>query len=120
MIAMMLIRRLTTATALAVSISAGKAGPCSHEIDRVQALVDVKLDAIAATGPMVRESGAAMRHVQPTPNSMETAELQAGDLSASMAAGIRSGMARAREADASGDQAACEQALAEVQQAIGR
>jgi hypothetical protein len=49
----MTIQRLMalSAAALAVSMSAGYAGPCSREIDRVQARVDAKLEAIARAGP---------------------------------------------------------------------
>jgi hypothetical protein len=47
------------AAALAASMSASYAGPCSHEIDRVQAEIDAKLEAKAAAGPSARASTAA-------------------------------------------------------------
>jgi hypothetical protein len=45
------------AAALFVSMSANYAGPCSQEIDRVQAEIDAKLNSKRATA----------RHVRPTP-----------------------------------------------------
>ena len=58
---------MVCAVALAASTSASYAGPCSHEIDRVQAEIDAKLEAKAAAGPSARESTAARTHRQPTP-----------------------------------------------------
>jgi hypothetical protein len=105
--------------ALAASVSGSYAGPCSQEIDRVQAQVDAKLEAKTAAGPAARESPAALLHRQPTPDSIAAAEGKLGDISSQTVEAIVSAMARAREADHAGDQAACEQALADVQRAIG-
>ena len=107
------------AAACLASMSMSYAGPCSGEIDRVQARVDAKLDAVAATGPSGPESAAATRHQQPTPGSIAAAESRLGDFSAATVAAIKAGMTRAREADRAGDAAACEQALAGVRRAIG-
>jgi hypothetical protein len=107
------------AAACLASTSMSYAGPCSGEIDRVQARVDAKLEARAATGPSGPESAAATRHQQPTPGSIAAAEARLGDLSDAAVAAIRADMARAREADRAGDAAACEQALAGVRRAIG-
>jgi hypothetical protein len=107
------------AAACLASTSMSYAGPCSGEIDRVQARVDAKLEARAATGPSGPESAAATRHQQPTPGSIAAAEARLGDLSDGAVAAIRTDMARAREADRAGDAAACEQALAGVRRAIG-
>jgi hypothetical protein len=101
--------------ALAASMSASFANPCSQEIDRVQATIDAKLEAQAAAGRFARESTAATLHRQPTPGSIAAAEVGLGDISPEKVQAVEALMARAREADRAGDQSACEQALAEVQ-----
>ena len=117
----MITLRLATlgAAAFLASMSMSYAGPCSGEIDRTQARLDARLDAAAAAGPSAPESGAALRHQQPTPGSIAAAESRLGDLSAAAVAAMKAAMARAREADRAGDVSACEQALAEVRRAIG-
>ena len=52
----MITLRLATlgAAAFLASMSMSYAGPCSGEIDRVQARVDAKLDALAATAAAER------------------------------------------------------------------
>ena len=107
------------AAALAASMSAGYAGPCSHEIDRVVAEINAKLEAKAAAGPSARESTAATTHRQPTPGSIAAAETRLGDVSSQKVETVAAAMARARKADLAGDQSACEQALADAQRAIG-
>jgi hypothetical protein len=113
------LRLLVLAAALAASASAAHAGPCAPEIDRMQARFDAKLEAAARKGPMGRESTAATDSRQPTPDSIAAAETKLGDISPRAVEVIESGMARARKADAAGDKGACEQALADVQRAIG-
>src|SRR5262249_22232877 len=110
---------MLSAAALAASVSASYAGPCSQDIDHMQARVDARLDALAAAGPAARESTAATMHRQPTPGSIAAAESRLGDMSSSTAEVLKAAMARAREADGAGDKAACEQALSDVQRAIG-
>ena len=107
------------AAALAASMSAGYAGPCSHEIDRVVAEINAKLEAKAAAGPSARESTAATTHRQPTPGSIAAAETRLGDVSSQKVETVAAAMVRARKADDAGDQSACEQALADVQRALG-
>jgi len=107
------------AVALAASTSASYAGPCSHEIDRVLAEINAKLEAKAGAGPSARESTAATTHRQPTPGSIAAAEVKLGDVSSQKAEAVAAAMTRAREADQAEDQSACEQALAEVQRALG-
>jgi len=107
------------AAALAASMSASYAGPCSHEIDRVQAEIDARLGAKAAAGPAARESTAATMNRQPTPESMAAAEARLGEVSPQKMEAVAAAMARARAADAAGDKSACEQALADAQRAIG-
>jgi hypothetical protein len=117
----MMIRRLMvlSATALVASTVAGYAGPCSHDIDLMQSRVDAKLEAKAAAGPSARESGAATMHRQPTPGSIAAAESKLGEVSSDTVEAVKAAMARARKADLANDKSACEQALADVQRAIG-
>jgi hypothetical protein len=117
----MSIQRLLVAcaAALAASMSASYAGPCAHEIDRVQAEIDAKLAANAAAGPAARESTAATEHRQPTPSSIAAAEARLGEVSQQKLEAVAAAMARAREADGTGNQSACEQALADVRRALG-
>ena len=107
------------AAALAASMSASYAGPCSQEIDRVQTEIDAKLGAKAAAGPSARESTAATMHRQPTPGSIAAAEARLGDVSSQKVEAVAAAMARARAADGAGDKDACEEALADVQRALG-
>ena len=106
------------AIAFIASISASYAGPCTDEISKMQARIDAKLQAMAAAGPTGRQVGAST-HVQPTPRSIGAAEEKLGEVSAETVAAVRQAMLRARAADSAGDKNACEQALAEVQRAIG-
>jgi hypothetical protein len=98
-------------------MSEGYAGPCSDEIDSVQ----VRVDAVAGSGrPSAPQTTEAQLHRQPTPGSVTAAEARAGDISVASMEAIKAGMARARAADAAGDKAASEQALAEVQRTLGQ
>jgi hypothetical protein len=108
-----------SAAALAISTIAGYAGSCSPEIDRMQARIDARIEAVARTGPMTTESSAALLHRQPTPDSIAAAESRLGELSPEQVAAVRAAMVRAHEADGIGDKAACDRALAEVQGTIG-
>ena len=55
------------AIAFAAAMSASYAGPCSDEIDNMQARIDAKLEAKAAAGPTAREGvGAGMSDAIPT------------------------------------------------------
>ncbi len=109
-------KSLIAALALVASACVGHAGPCQQQIDRMQARVDAKLDAMAKSGPPAVESAAALLHRQPTPGSIAAAEVKLGDASAGA---LAAALTRAREADSSGNQSACEQALAEVQRLLG-
>ena len=61
---------------------------------------------------------AATMHRQPTPGSIAATEVNLGDISPEKVQAVEALMTRAREADRAGDQAACEQALAEVQRIL--
>ena len=101
---------------LIFSAGPGQAGPCTQDIVRVQSQVDAKIDAIAGAGPAGTESRAAQLHRQPTPGSVATAEQRLGE-GRSMDAALAA-LARARAADDAGNKPACDQALAEAQQAL--
>ena len=110
---------LSTVT-FAASISATLAGPCSADIDAMMVQIDTALNASAAASRGAQQqSTVAGRHVQPTPNSMATAEARVGGMSPETIEQVRVAMARARAADAAGDNVACKEALAEVQGVIG-
>jgi hypothetical protein len=108
-----------SAAALAASTIVCSAGPCLPEIERVQARLNARLESAAGAGLSAPQSSDALLHHQPTPGSIARAEIQLGELSPEKAKVIREAMARARAADQTGDEAACEQALAEVQRTIG-
>jgi hypothetical protein len=95
------------------------AGPCAHQIDQTQSLIDAKLQARAAKGPTARESAGAKTDRQPTPNSIARAEEKLGDVSPEKVAAVKAAMARAHAADGAGDGAACAQALADAMRALG-
>jgi len=105
-------------TAIIISIESSYAGPCSPQIDRMQASIDAMAAATAVAGPPGRQTTAAMRHRQPTPGSIAAAEArmdEGGRVKRAAAA-----LARAREADRAGDNGACERALADVRREIGQ
>jgi hypothetical protein len=113
--------RLLAATAIIVAIpGASYAGPCSKEIDRVQAKIDAQLEAAAAAGSTAAESSGATLHHQPTPGSIAAAEGQLGELSPDQATAVFAAMGRARDADATGDQSACVKNLSEVERILGK
>jgi hypothetical protein len=99
------------------SVSASHAGPCTAQIEAVQAQVDARAAAIAGAGPVARESTSALLHRQPTPGSIARAEENLGE-GASIEMAL-SALERAREADRGGNVGNCEQALAEARRAIG-
>jgi hypothetical protein len=113
------LRLLALAAMLAASADAADAGPCTGQIGAMQARIDAKLASAARNGPSARESVAATDSRQPTPDSIAAAEAKLGELSPRTVEAVEFGMARARKADAEGDEAACEEALAAVQRAIG-
>jgi hypothetical protein len=107
------------AMAIAATASATYAGPCSGQIDAMQARIDAKLEAKAAAGPTAKEGVAAGISMQPTPASIAAAEQKLGDISAKKVKAINRGMARARVADKVGDLRACNKALAAVRRVVG-
>jgi hypothetical protein len=92
-------------------------GPCTIQIEAVQAQVDARAAAIAGAGPVAREGTAALLHREPTPGSIARAEENLGEVATVTKA--LSALERAREADRGGNDENCEQALAEARRAIG-
>ena len=107
------------AAAIAASLSSAYAGPCSPDIDSVQARIDARLEAKAAAGVGAKQSTDALTHRQPTPSSIASAEEKLREVSAQTVAAVKQAMERARAADSTGDKKGCEQALAEVERLIG-
>src|SRR5262249_8671373 len=104
-------RLLVICAALAASVSAGNAGPCTQDIDRVQHGIDARLAAKAGAGPAARESTAATMSRQPTPESIAAAEAKLGELSPETMARARTAMTPPRQPDPPPAKAACAHAL---------
>jgi hypothetical protein len=117
----MTIRQLLvlSAAALAASTSVGYAGPCSRAIDRMQARIDARLEAVAGAGPMAPVSSGAYLDRQPTPRSIAAAEARLGELSPQTIEAVRAAMIRARDADRAGNRRACMRELADARRAMG-
>jgi hypothetical protein len=107
------------AMGIGLSISASYAGPCSGDIEKMQARIDAALEAKAAAGPAAKEGTFAGMDEQPTPRSMAAAEEKLSELSSQTIDAVRQAMAKARAADSAGDSSVCASALAEVQRIIG-
>ena len=107
---------LACAAALAASMSAAYAGPCTPEVTQIQDLVNARVHAKAGatTAP---ESTAAKLHHQPTPSSIAAAKAEQGQLSSEELTAVAA-ITRALEADSAGDRSACEQALADVKRLL--
>jgi len=111
---------MLSAGVVAASTIGSQAGPCSAEIYSMEARVDARLQAKAADGPTLPESGEALLHRQPTPGSIAAAESRLGTASPQMIDAIMRGLARAHvarahEADRTGDLNACRRALSEME-----
>lgn len=101
-----------------LAVGSSLAGPCTQEVDRVQAQIDARIGAVAGAGPAGPESNAARLHREPTPGSIAAAEQKLGEGKPEEAA--LAAIARARAADAAGDKAGCDEALALARKAIAR
>ena len=109
---------MLSAGAVAASTIGSQAGPCSAEIYSMEARVDATLKAKAADGPTLQVSREALLHRQPTAGSIAAAESRLGIASPQMIDAIMRGMARAREADRTGDLNACRRALSDMESLI--
>ncbi len=103
-----------SALAIIASQSTAHAASCSNDIDRMQARIDARVEAIAAAGPFVPAGLSAGMGVQPTPFGIATVEERMGEVSHSKVDAVREAMARAHAASAAGNDKACENALADV------
>jgi hypothetical protein len=90
--------------AVAATASATYAGPCSDQIEAMQARIDVKLEAKAAAGPTAKEGVSATMNIQPTPASLAAAEQKLGEISPRKVKAIKR---------------VCRKALAAVQRVLG-
>jgi hypothetical protein len=111
-----LIEFIFAASFAAVLAGAAQAYSCAAKIDKVQAQVDARIDAIAGRGPEGVETRAARLHHQPTPASIAAAERRLHDNEGTTRA--LAALVRARKAHAAGQESACEQALAAARAAI--
>jgi hypothetical protein len=109
---------ISTMAIFATALATAQAGPCSPEIDRMQARVDARLAARASAGTTGSESSSALLHRQPTPDSIAKAEEGLRELSAEKVATVQRAMEQARAADRAGDASACAEALAAAQRAL--
>src|SRR4051794_10653385 len=94
-----------------------QAGPCTVEIDRVQAQLDAKIDAEAGRGRSARESARGLRHQEPPPDSFYKEGEGWGEGGASAAAMVA--LVGGGVADSAGDARACEKALAKARRTLG-
>ena len=106
--------------ALALYSGAAYAGPCAGQIYDEEIAINKRLDAAAARGKTAPQSGFATMHRQPTPLSVAGAEEKAGDLSEAEVKAITAFMDEARKADAAGDVAACQKALADAERMLNK
>jgi hypothetical protein len=107
-------RIVITALAVTLPYSVACAASCSNDIDRMQARIDAKVEAIAAAGPFVSPGIWSAMEVQPTPFGMATVEEKMDELSGSKIDAVRAAMAQARAANATDDNKACKKALGKV------
>jgi hypothetical protein len=117
-----MMRRLFSAVlalALMAPISTGYAASCAKDIDAMQARLDARLEAIAASGKTAPQSVKADMSVQPTPSSIAKAEERLGELNQHMVRNVRRALTRARAAEARGNTRLCERQLAAAQRALG-
>lgn len=108
-----------SAVAVAFSAQAGRANPCSPDIDRAWTEVGAKIQARTAVGRSAPQGSIAMLHRQPTQASIASAQETLIDVWRPMETAVAA-LARAREADRANDRMACEAALEDVRRAIAR
>jgi hypothetical protein len=107
-----------SAVLVTAAIATSHAASCSDDIDRMQARIDARVEAIAAAGPFVPTSISAGMGVQPTPFGIAKVEERMGELKRNKVDAVRDAMAQARAANVAGNRKACEKALAEVRHLI--
>jgi len=105
--------------AVGLSANVSYAGSCMQDVDRAWGELGPKMQARIGAGRSAPQSVTALRHDQPTPNSIAAAEEKLGERWLPMEMAVMA-LARAREADRLNDKDACEQALAAAQSAFVR
>lgn len=99
------------ATALIGGSAASRAGPCAAQIAEVERHISRSAPG-PASGPTARQSVRAQLHHQPTPEAVEGAANKAR-------ADAEAALARARQADATGDADGCMKALEDAKELYG-
>jgi hypothetical protein len=94
-----------------VTASSAYAGPCTSELAHIEQKIAAASTSVAA-GPSAPQSVGAQLGHQPTPETVQSGEHQAGALGQAI-------MDRARKADDAGDAQACMQALDELKDLYG-
>jgi hypothetical protein len=107
------------AAMIVMTSAVAKAGPCDRELYEADLTIGKRLDAAAARGKAAPESPGALLHHQPTPKSIASAEEKVGDISDADLKALTEDMQAARKANAAGDLAACQKALADVPSHLG-
>jgi hypothetical protein len=110
---------LAMTIACAATHAAAETASCSKDIDAMQAQLDARLDAIAASGRTAPQSLKADMSAQPTSRSIAAAEERLGELNQHMVRNVRRAMTRARAAEARGNMRRCERDLAVARRALG-
>lgn len=105
--------------AVALLAPSAHAGPCTDALYQADVAINKRLDVAAAQGKSAAQSLGAQLHRQPTPGSIAAAEGKLGDLTDADVAAVQKDMDAARKADAAGDKAGCDKALADVRRILG-
>ena len=116
----MIMRALAfAAVACALGPAPSHAGQCADDIYRANVEIGKRLDALAAAGKTGTQSSFATMHRQPTPATIAGAEEKIGDISDAELNAVHEWMAKAKQADESGDTAGCENALTQARTLLG-
>jgi hypothetical protein len=110
---------IVIATAIILLPLPSAATPCTPDIDRAWAQVNVKIQARIGAGRSAPQSNIALLHHQPTAKSVAAARDILNDVWLPIEAAVSS-LSRARQADKDNDDGACREALIEAQHAIQR
>jgi hypothetical protein len=102
--------RVAALAVIALIVNAGlsHAGPCTAQITEVERAIH-RAQNNPVIGPTADQSVAAQLHHQPTPGSVQSAEVKARETA-------NAALDRARKADTAGDAAACQRALTEAKE----
>jgi len=96
---------------IVVAAPSAYAGPCTTQIGKLEQ--QIKLSAAnPIVGPTATQTVGAQLHHQPTPSTVDHAEIKAN-------ADADAALERARKADAAGDASGCQSALVEARRLYG-